>query len=112
MTDSYPRLYAEQLIAKFGIQAIVENKPGAGAIIAINACGCTWRAGNYKWRLGVTSYQSFAAVQPRGVKAIGVTGSCRSAKLPDVPTLTEQGTEGRLVTLKGGLPLMAPACTP
>ena len=37
LTDSYARLYAEQLTAKFGIQAIVENKPGAGAIIAIDA---------------------------------------------------------------------------
>jgi tripartite-type tricarboxylate transporter receptor subunit TctC len=37
LTDSYARLYAEQLTAKFGVQAIVENKPGAGAIIAIDA---------------------------------------------------------------------------
>jgi tripartite-type tricarboxylate transporter receptor subunit TctC len=51
-------------------------------------------------------------VQPRGVRAIGVTGTYRSPKLPDVPTLTEQGLEGRLVTLEGGLPLMAPAGTP
>ena len=36
-TDSYARLYVKQLKAKFGIQAIVENKPGAGAIIAIDA---------------------------------------------------------------------------
>lgn len=29
-----------------------------------------------------------------------------------MPTLTVQGVEGRLVTLEGGLPLMAPAGTP
>ena len=219
LTDSYARLYAEQLTAKFGIQAIVENKPGAGAIIAIDAVakspadgytllmttsGTVWQnrvlynklpysldkdivpvaffpsgplvvgvpekigvnsmrelidyakknptnmgsyaPGSYPqmvadqtnrnegtkivtinyrgespmWvdvaggqlQVAIGSYQSFATVQPRGVKAIGVTGSYRSPKLPDVPTLTQQGIEGRLVTLEGGLPLMAPAGTP
>ncbi len=33
--------------------------------------------------------------------------SYRSPKLPDVPTLVEQGVDGALVTLEGGLPLMA-----
>ena len=219
LTDSYARLFAEQLTAKFGIQAIVENKPGAGAIIAIDAVakspadgytllmttsGTVWQnrvlysrlpynldkdvvpvafypsgplvvgvpekigvnsmrelieyakknptnmgsyaPGSYPqmvadqtnrnegtkivtinyrgespmWvdvaggqlQVAIGSYQSFATVQPRGVKAIGVTGSYRSPKLPDVPTLTQQGIEGRLVTLEGGLPLMAPAGTP
>jgi tripartite-type tricarboxylate transporter receptor subunit TctC len=219
LTDAYARVYAEQLTAKFGIQAIVENKPGAGAIIAIDTVaksppdgytllmttsGTVWqnrvlynklpynldkdivpiaffpsgplivgvpeRLGvrtfkelvqyakqnptnmgsyapgaypnmvvdqtnrsegtkiqtiNYRgeapmWvdlaggqlQVAIGSYQSFATVQSRGVRAIGVTGSYRSPKLPDVPTLTEQGVEGRLVTLEGGLPLMAPAGTP
>jgi tripartite-type tricarboxylate transporter receptor subunit TctC len=212
-------VYAEQLTAKFGIQAIVDNKPGAGAIIAIDAVakspadgytllmttsGTVWqnralynklpynldkdivpvaffpsaplivgvpeRLGirtfkelvqyakqnptnmgsyapgaypnmvvdqtnrsegtkiqtiNYRgeapmWvdlaggqlQVAIGSYQSFATVQTRGVRAIGVTGSYRSPKLPDVPTLTEQGVESRLVTLEGGLPLMTPAGTP
>lgn len=219
LTDSYARLYAEQLTAKFGVQTIVENKPGAGAIIAIDAVakspadgytllmttsGTVWQnrvlynklpynldkdivpiaffpsgplvvgvpekigvntmrelidyakknpvsMGSYApgaypqmvadqtnrnegtkivtinyrgespmWvdvaggqlQVAIGSYQSFATVQSRGVKAIGVTGSYRSPKLPDVPTLTQQGIQGRLVTLEGGLPLMAPAGTP
>ncbi|TAG26149.1 MAG: tripartite tricarboxylate transporter substrate binding protein [Burkholderiales bacterium] len=219
LTDAYARLYAEQLTAKFGIQAIVDNKPGAGAIIAIDAVakspadgytllmttsGTVWQnrvlynklpynldkdivpiaffpsgplivgvpeklgvrtfkelvqyakqnptsMGSYApgaypnmvvdqtnrsegtkiqtinyrgeapmWvdlaggqlQVAIGSYQSFATVQSRGVRAIGVTGSYRSPKLPDVPTLTEQGVQGRLVTLEGGLPLMAPAGTP
>lgn len=219
LTDAYARLYAEQLTAKFGIQAVVENKPGAGAIIAIDSVakspadgytllmstsGTVWQnrvlynklpynldkdivpvafypsgplivgvpeklgirtfreliayakqnptnmgsyapgsypqmvadqtnrnegtkiqTVNYRgeapmWvdlaggqiQVAIGSYQSFATVQQRGVRAIGVTGSYRSPKLPDVPTLTEQGVEGRLVTLEGGLPLMAPAGTP
>ncbi|MFM7330632.1 MAG: Bug family tripartite tricarboxylate transporter substrate binding protein, partial [Brachymonas sp.] len=219
LTDAYARLYAEQLTAKFGIQAIVENKPGAGAIIAIDAVakspadgypllmttsGTVWQnrvlynklpynldkditpvaffpsgplivgvpekigvrtfrelvvyakqnpvnMGSYApgaypnmvadqtnrsegtkiqtinyrgeapmWvdlaggqvQVAIGSYQSFSTVQQRGVRAIGVTGSYRSPKLPDVPTLTEQGVQGRLVTLEGGLPLMAPSGTP
>ena len=219
LTDAYARLYAEQLTAKFGIQAVVENKPGAGAIIAIDAVakspadgytllmttsGTVWQnrvlysklpynldkdlvpvafypsgplivgvpeklgirtfreliafakqnptnmgsyaPGSYPqmvadqtnrsegtkiqtinyrgeapmWvdlaggqiQVAIGSYQSFATVQQRGVRAIGVTGSYRCPKLPDVPTLTEQGVEGRLVTLEGGLPLIAPAGTP
>lgn len=219
LTDSYARLYAEQLTAKFGIQAIVENKPGAGAIIAIDVVakspadgytllmttsGTVWQnrvlynklpynldkdvvpvaffpsgplvvgvpeklgvnnmrelidyakknptnmgsyaPGSYPqmvadqtnrnegtkivtinyrgespmWvdlaagqlQVAIGSYQSFATVQSRGARAIGVTGSYRSPKLPDVATLTQQGIQGRLVTLEGGLPLMAPAGTP
>ena len=38
--------------------------------------------------------------------------SRRSPKLPDVPTRVEQGVAGRLVSLEGGLPLMAPSGTP
>ena len=36
LTDSYARMYAEQLTAKFGVPAVVDNKPGAGAIIGID----------------------------------------------------------------------------
>ncbi|WP_297725792.1 tripartite tricarboxylate transporter substrate-binding protein, partial [Limnohabitans sp. Rim8] len=51
-------------------------------------------------------------VAGRGVRAIGVTGSYRSPKLPDVPTLVEQGMKDPLLALEGGLPLLAPAGTP
>ncbi len=219
LTDAYARMYADQLTAKFGVTALVENKPGAGAIIGIDAVaksppdgytllmttsGTVWqnrvlytklpynldrdivpvalfpsgplvvgvpeklgihnyrdlmayaRANNtnmgsyapgsypqmvadqanraegtkivtvnYRgespmWvdlasgqlQVAIGSYQAFNTVSTRGVKAIGVTGSYRSPKLPDVPTLVEQGVPGRLVQLEGGLPLMAPAGTP
>ena len=219
LTDAYARLYAEHLTAKFGVTAVVENKPGAGAIIGIDAVakappdgytllmttsGTVWQnrvlysklpynlekdlvpvalfpSGplvvgvpeklginnyreliafaktrdtnmgsyapgsypqmvadqanrnegskivtiNYKgespmWvdvaggqlQVAIGSYQAFNTVSTRGVKAIGVTGGYRSPKLPDVPTLAEQGVAGRLVQLEGGLPLMAPAGTP
>ena len=63
-------------------------------------------------QVAISSYQLFATVQPRGVQAIGVTGSYRSPKLPNVPTLRQQGIEARLVTLEGGLLLTAPTGTP
>jgi tripartite-type tricarboxylate transporter receptor subunit TctC len=63
-------------------------------------------------QVAIGSFQAFNSVASRGVKAIGVTGSYRSPKLPDVPTLVEQGVQGRLVQVEGGLPLMAPAGTP
>ncbi len=219
LTDAYARMYAEHITAKLGVPAVVENKPGAGAIIGIDAVakspadgytllmttsGTVWQnrilysklpynldkdltpvalfpsgplvvgvpdklpvrtmrefieyaktnqasmgtyaPGSYPhmvadqtnrtagtkivpvhyrgesamWvdvasgqlQIAVGSYQAFATVQSRGVRAIGVTGSYRSPKLPDVPTLVEQGVEGRLVGLEGGLPLMAPGGTP
>ncbi|HVE53135.1 MAG TPA: tripartite tricarboxylate transporter substrate binding protein [Ramlibacter sp.] len=63
-------------------------------------------------QIAVGSYQAFNTVSTRGVRPIGVTGIYRSPKLPDVPTLVEQGIDGRLVALEGGLPLMAPSGTP
>jgi tripartite-type tricarboxylate transporter receptor subunit TctC len=219
LTDAYARMYADQLTTKFGIAAIVENKPGAGAIIAIDAVakspadgytllmttsGTVWQnrvlynklpynldkdltpianfpsgplvvgvpeklpvrnikeffeyaksnpvnMGSYapgayphmmadqfnrnhglkivtinyrgeapmfidlvsgQLQIAVGSYQAFATAQSRGVRAIGVTGNYRSPKLPDVPTLVEQGVTDALVKLEGALPLMAPAGTP
>ncbi len=219
LTDAYARLYAEHLTAKFGVTAVVDNKPGAGAVIGIDAVaksppdgytllmttsGTVWQnrvlytklpynldkdivpvalfpsgplvvgvpeklgintyrelvayakandinmgsyapgsypqmvadqanrsegtrivSINYKgespmWidvasgqvQVAIGSFQAFNTVASRGVKAIGVTGAYRSPKLPDVPTLVEQGVPGRLVQLEGGLPLMAPAGTP
>ena len=63
-------------------------------------------------QVAIGSYQAFATVAARGVRAIGVTGQYRSPRLPEVPTLVEQGVPGRLVGLEGGLPLMAPTGTP
>ncbi len=219
LTDAYARMYAEQLTAALGGSAFVENKPGGGAIIGIDAVakspadghtllmttsGTVWQnrvlyaklpysldkdltpvavfpsgplvigvgekvpaktlrefiewarqnpcsmgtyapgsvphmvadqlnrsegtkiqAVHYRgespmWvdvasnnlQIAVGSYQSFNTVAARGVKAVAVTGNYRSPKLPDVPTAIEQGLQGRLWGLEGGLPLMAPAGTP
>jgi tripartite-type tricarboxylate transporter receptor subunit TctC len=219
LTDAYARMYAEQLSQQLGGTAIVENKPGAGAILGIDAVaksapdghtllmttsGTVWQnrvlysklpysldrdltpvavfpsgplvvgvnekvparnmrefadwakrnpssmgtyapgsiphmaadqlnrlegtqlqAVHYRgespmWvdlasgqtQVAIGSYQAFATVQTKGVRPIAVTGSYRSPKLPDVPTVVEQGLAGRLWPMEGGLPLMAPAGTP
>jgi tripartite-type tricarboxylate transporter receptor subunit TctC len=219
LTDAYARMYAEQITAQLAVPAVVENRPGAGAIIGIDAVakapadgytllmttsGTVWQnrvlytklpynldkdltpianfpsgplvvgvnekvpARNYRefidfakanptsmgtyapgsyphmvadqanrnegtkiqsvhyrgeapmWvdvasgqtQIAIGSYQAFATVQQRGVRPIGVTGVYRSPRLPDVPTLVEQGVAGPLVALEGGLPLMAPTGTP
>jgi tripartite-type tricarboxylate transporter receptor subunit TctC len=219
LTDAYARLYADQLSAALGQPCVVENKPGGGAVIAIDAVakapadgytlllttsGTVWQnrvlyaklpynldrdltpiavfpsgplvmgvtekvpsrnvrefidwaranpcsmgtyaPGSYPhmvadqlnrshgtkmqsvhyrgeapmWvdlasgqiQVAIGSFQAFNSVATRGVRPIGVTGSYRSPKLPDVPTIVEQGIEGRLYPLEGGLPLMAPAGTP
>ncbi|HEY9239175.1 MAG TPA: tripartite tricarboxylate transporter substrate binding protein, partial [Burkholderiaceae bacterium] len=216
LTDAYARMYAEQLTAALGGSAFVENKPGGGAIIGIDAVakspadghtllmttsGTVWQnrvlyaklpysldkdltpvavfpsgplvigvsekvpaktlrefiewarvnpcsMGTYApgsvphmvadqlnrtegtkiqsvhyrgespmWvdvassniQIAVGSYQAFNSVSTRGVKPVAVTGNYRSPKLPDVPTAMEQGVQGRLWSLEGGLPLMAPA---
>jgi tripartite-type tricarboxylate transporter receptor subunit TctC len=64
-------------------------------------------------QIAIGSYGAFAAMQAKGmVRAVAVTGRLRSPKLPDVPTMVEQGIKDRLVTLDGWLPLIAPAGTP
>jgi len=63
-------------------------------------------------QVAVGSVQAFNTVSTRGVKPIGVTGTYRTPRLPEVPTLIEQGLNEPLVALEGGLALMAPAGTP
>ena len=101
---SYPQMVADQTNRNEGTKIVTINYRGESPMWVDVAGG--------QLQVAIGSYQSFATVQSRGVKAIGVTGSYRSPKLPDVPTLTQQGIEGRLVMLEGGLPLMAPAGTP
>lgn len=101
---SYPHMVADQLNRHFGTRIqTIQYKGESPMWIDV--------AGNQA-QIGIGSYQAFATVQPRGVRAIGVTGSYRSPKMPEVPTLAEQGIDSPLVKLEGGLVLMAPAGTP
>ena len=62
--------------------------------------------------MAVGSYQAFANVQAKGVRPIGVTGSLRCPKLPDIGTLSELGMKGEVPRLDGGLPVVAQTGTP
>ncbi|RZJ25872.1 MAG: tripartite tricarboxylate transporter substrate binding protein [Haliea sp.] len=101
---SYPHMVADQTNRAAGTQIQSVHYRGESPMWVEVAGG--------RIQIAVGSYQAFNTVSTRGVRAIGVTGSYRSPKLPDVPTLVEQGVEGRLVGLEGGLPLMAPSGTP
>ena len=101
---SYPHMVADQTNRTHGTQIVSVHYRGEAPMWVDVASG--------QLQIAVGSFQAFATVQTRGVRAIGVTGSYRCPKLPDVPTLVEQGVSGRLVGLEGGLPLMAPSGTP
>ena len=101
---SYPHMVADQINRAEGTKIVSVHYRGESPMWVDLVSGQT--------QIAIGSYQSFAALQSRGIRAIGVTGLYRSPKLPDVPTLAEQGVAGRLVQLEGALPLMAPAGTP
>jgi len=101
---SYPHMVADQLNRQHGTQIQTVHYKGESPMWMDLVGGQT--------QIAIGSYQAYAAVQGRGLRALGVTGAYRSPKLPDVPTLVQQGLDPRLVGLEGGLPLMAPAGTP
>jgi tripartite-type tricarboxylate transporter receptor subunit TctC len=101
---SYPHMLADQTNRQQGTSIQSVHYRGEAPMWLDVASG--------QLQVAVGSYQAFNTMSTRGVRAIGVTGSYRSPKLPDVPTLTEQGNTEKLVTLEGGLPLVAPAGTP
>ena len=101
---SYPHMLADQTNRQQGTKIQSVHYRGEAPMWLDVASG--------QLQVAVGSYQAFNTMSTRGVRAIGVTGSYRSPKLPDVPTLTEQGNTEKLVTLEGGLPLVAPAGTP
>ncbi|MFM8574953.1 MAG: Bug family tripartite tricarboxylate transporter substrate binding protein [Limnohabitans sp.] len=101
---SYPHMVADQTNRQHGTQIQSVHYRGEATMWLDVASGQT--------QIAIGSYLAFNAVAARGVRPIGVTGNYRSPKLPDVPTLIEQGNTEKLVTLEGGLPLVAPAGTP
>ena len=101
---SYPHMVADQTNRSDGTKIVSIHYRGEAPMWVDVASG--------QLQIAVGSYQAFNTVATRGVRPIGVTGSYRSPKLPDVPTLVEQGIDSRLVGLEGGLPLLAPAGTP
>ena len=101
---SLPHMVADQLNRAAGTKMQAVHYRGEAPMWVDLASG--------QIQVAIGSYQAFNTVSTRGVRPIGVTGSYRCPKLPEVPTVAEQGVEGRLFALEGGLPLMAPAGTP
>ena len=101
---SYPHMVADQINRNHGSKILSIHYKGESPMWVDVASG--------QLQVAIGSYQAFNTVAGRGVRPIGVTGAYRSPKLPDVPTLVEQGMKDPLVALEGGLPLMAPSGTP
>jgi tripartite-type tricarboxylate transporter receptor subunit TctC len=101
---SHPHMLADQINKKEGIAIATVHYKGEAPMWVDMAGG--------QLQIAVGSYQAFANVQAKGLRAIAVTGTYRSPKLPDVPTLIERGDAGELGTLFGGLPITAPAGVP
>ncbi len=101
---SYPHMMADLFARNYGMKIQPIQYRGESPMWVDVASG--------QLQVAVGSYQAFNTVSTRGVKPIGVTGKYRSPRLPNVPTLIEQGVTGTLVPLEGGLVLMAPAGTP
>ena len=101
---SFPHMLADQVNRSDGTNIASVHYKGESPMWVDLATGQT--------QIAIGSYQAFATVQSRGVRAIGVTGIYRCPKLPDVPTLVEQGLTAPLVRLEGGLPLTAPTGVP
>ena len=101
---SYPHMVADQLNRNEGTTIQSVHYRGESPMFLDLASG--------QVQIAVGSYSAFNTVSTKGARAIGVTGIYRSPKLPDLPTLVEQGVAGKLVALEGGLPLFAPAGTP
>jgi tripartite-type tricarboxylate transporter receptor subunit TctC len=101
---SYPQMIADLLVRRDGLKMQTIHYRGESPMWVDVASG--------QLQIAVGSVQAFNTVSTRGVKPLGVTGNYRSPKLPDVPTLIEQGINDPLVALEGGLALMAPSATP
>lgn len=101
---SYPQMIADLFNRSFGTKLQTVHYRGESPMWVDVAGG--------QVQVAVGSIQAFNTVSTRGVKPIGVTGNYRTPKLPQLPTLIEQGIDDPLVALEGGLVLMAPAGTP
>jgi tripartite-type tricarboxylate transporter receptor subunit TctC len=63
--------------------------------------------------VGSTTFSSFAALYAKGgLRPISVSGTKRCPKLPDVPTMVEQGFNDPLLALEAWSSIVAPAKTP
>jgi tripartite-type tricarboxylate transporter receptor subunit TctC len=100
---SYPHMFAEGL-NKMGGKVDTVHYKGEGPMWVEFVTGAQ--------QIAIGSYQALAAVMGKGARPIAATTPTRCPKLPDVPTLLEQGFKNELATLDGGLALTARSGTP
>jgi tripartite-type tricarboxylate transporter receptor subunit TctC len=101
---SYPHMLAENFNKLYGTKIESVHYKGEGPM---------WvEMGSGQQEMAVGSYQAYATVQGKGVRAIAATGLVRCPKFPNLPTLVEQGIKGEICRLDGGLAITAPAATP
>ena len=62
--------------------------------------------------VAIGSYQAFAKVRDKGLRPIGVTGRVRSPRMPEVPTMLEQGFSGPVSRLESAIPMVAHSAVP
>ena len=87
--------------------------------------GCKFEMINYKGEVpmwvdmasgqidvAIGSYQAFAKVRDKGLRPIGVTGRARSPRMPEVPTMIEQGFGGPVSKLEAAITLVAHSAVP
>jgi tripartite-type tricarboxylate transporter receptor subunit TctC len=100
---SYPHMLGEAL-NKLGGKVETVHYKGEGPMWVEFVTGAQ--------QVAVGSYQAFNTVQAKGARPIAATSASRCPKLPDVPTLIEQGFKSELANLDGGLALTARSGTP
>lgn len=100
---SYPHMFAEAL-NKLGGKVETVHYKGEGPMWVEFATGAQ--------QIAIGSYQAFNTVQGKGARPIAATSASRCPKLPDIPTLQEQGMKGDMSILDGGLALTARSGTP
>ena len=101
---SFPQVFTETLNREFGCKIQSVQYKGEAPM---------WLdMGTGQLQVAVGSYQAFMAVRDKGVRAVAATGQYRLLKMPDLPTLIEQGLKAPIARLEGGLAMTAHTAVP
>jgi tripartite-type tricarboxylate transporter receptor subunit TctC len=101
---SYPHVFAETLNREFGCKIQTILYKGESPM--------WFEMGSGQLEIAVGSYHAFATVRDKGARPIAATSKLRSPKLPQIPTLIEQGMTASIAKLEGGLALSANSAVP
>ena len=104
VTGSYQQILAETWNREQGCQFELINYKGEVPMWIDMAAG--------QLDVSIGSYQAFANVRDKGLRPIGVTGKVRSPRMPEVPTMIEQGFSGPVSRLEAGIYLVAHSSVP